>query len=128
MMTTSVPKHEALSRKSDQSDRAFVRPVYRVDSDEQAYTVVLEMPGVRKESVDVHFDNQLLTITGRRDVKLPDGWKPLHRESTDTDYRLRLQVGVDIDSAAVSARLEDGVLTLRLPLAETSKPRQIEIH
>lgn len=127
-MNTTVPTNQALSRKNDQSDRAFVRPVYRVDSDEHSYTVVLEMPGVAKDRVDVHFDNQLLTITGGRDRKLPDGWKALHRESADADYRLRLQVGVDIDSNRVSAQLQDGILRLQLPLAETAKPRQIEIN
>lgn len=126
-MNTTLSNPTSEAAQPEATGRSFVRPVYKVDSDEDTYTVTLEMPGVTKDHIHIHFEDRQLSITGRRDLAVPENWKLLHREIPESDYRLRLQVGVDVDPGAVSANFENGVLRLRLPLAESAKPRKIEI-
>lgn len=105
----------------------FVRPRYASQQVEGGYEVRVEMPGVNRESVDVHLEKDTVTITGQRVSKAPEGWKLLHRESNGHDYRLQLHLNFDLDAEAVSAKVEDGVLRLRLPMSEAAKPRTISI-
>ncbi len=106
----------------------FLKPRYTVRQEEDAYEVGVVMPGVQKNNLSVSLEDDQLTVIGTRSDTVPKGWRPLYEERTRGDYRLRLQLNVEINAEAVSAKLEDGVLSLRLPLAEAVKPRRIEIQ
>ena len=67
-----------------------------------------------------------LTITGRR-TSLPANARTLHRERTNLDYERSFELGREIDSSRVSARLDQGVVQIFLPKAEALKPHRIEI-
>ncbi len=56
----------------------------------------------------------------------PD-WKPLYRELSDVNYQLKLKLNVPVEDSKLSAKLEDGVLTLTLPVKEAAKPRTIAV-
>ena len=67
------------------------------------------------------------TPTGTRAKLAGEGWRPLHRELPDSDYRLHLRLNVDVDAAKIVAQIEDGILELSLPKAEAVKPRKIKV-
>lgn len=104
------------------------RPRHTVRAVEGAYEVGVFLPGVKREDIRVRLDESLLTVEASRPDSTPEGWRSLRREIDPAQYRLELEVAVPVDGARISARLEDGVLSLRLPLREESKARDIPIH
>jgi HSP20 family protein len=106
----------------------FVKPHYKVKSEESAFELGVIMPGVPKKDVNVSLENGRLTIAGTPHREVPESWKPLHEELTRGTYRLELQLQKDIDEGAISAKVEDGILTLRMPLREAAKPRLIAVN
>jgi HSP20 family protein len=105
----------------------YVKPQYTVKEGEDAFELGVVMPGVAKSDVHVAVEDDVLAVTGVRANSLPEGWKPLYNELSQSDYKLELRLNVDVDEDRISAKLEDGILSLRLPLSETAKPRTIEV-
>ncbi|MEM1442208.1 MAG: Hsp20/alpha crystallin family protein [Verrucomicrobiota bacterium] len=103
------------------------RPRYSSQYSENAWEVVVELPGVLKERLEVTVENEILEVRGTRLVDAPENWRPLADYPAEKNYRLRLDVGPEVDPSGISAALEDGLLNLKLPLREEVKPRKIEV-
>ena len=95
---------------------------------EQSLTVILEMPGVGKDNVDVRVENDVLLIEGRVDFSKYEGLQPLYTEYNIGNYARSFQLSSKIDQDRISAELKDGVMTLVLPKAEKAKPRKIAVN
>ena len=106
----------------------FRVPEYSVRADGDDYVAEVAIPGVPKDGVEISIENDLLTLTAHRRVDIPESWKPLSRELSTSDYRLKLELNAPINSDAISAKVENGVLTLTLPVRETAKPRLIKVE
>jgi HSP20 family protein len=91
-----------------------------------AYVLQAEMPGVRKDGLEITMEGSTLTILGRRADERLEG-TVLHRESKAADYRRVFELDPTIDTTNIRARVEQGVVTLELPKAERVKPRKIII-
>ena len=89
--------------------------------------VVLEIPGVSKESVEVGVENNVLTITGRIDFSKYEGLQPLYTEYNIGNYSRSFRLSNEIDQEGIKAELNDGVMTLVLPKSERAKPRTIKV-
>lgn len=105
---------------------ATVVPRVNIIETKDGYTLVAEVPGVGKDGVEVTVEDNQLTILGRRQ---PDELKAelLHRESHDADYRRVFELDPAVDTAKISAHVEQGILTVQLPFSERVKPRKISI-
>ena len=106
--------------------RVFL-PVTDIFETDQALTVVMEMPGVSKESVDVGVENDVVTVGGRIDFSKYDGLQPLYTEYNIGNFSRSFQVSSTIDQAGIKAELKDGLMTLVLPKTEKAKPRRITV-
>lgn len=106
--------------------RSFL-PVTDIFETEHALTVVMEMPGVGKDSVEVGVDNDVLTIEGRIDFSKYEGLQPLYTEYNIGNFTRRFEISSKIDQAGIKAVLKDGLMTLVLPKTETAKPRRISV-
>lgn len=104
------------------------KPIYRVLDSQDAHEVRIELPGVPKAGVSIHLEDGVLTVHGRRPRVVQETWQSLHREIPVEDSLLRLRLNVPVDEDRLEARLEHGVLSLRLPLRASARPRQIEIQ
>jgi HSP20 family protein len=113
-------------RESTIPSRAFM-PVTDIYETSQALTVVLEMPGVSKDNVEISVDNDVLTIDGRIDFSKYEGMQPVYTEYNIGHYVRTFQVPGKIEQSEISAELKDGVMTLALPKAEKAKPRKIKV-
>lgn len=102
-------------------------PVTDIFETDQALTLILEMPGVKKESVDVQVEDDVLTISGRIDFSNYEGLQPVYTEYNVGDYARSFQISSKLDQAGIKAQLKDGVMTLVLPKAEKAKPRKIAV-
>jgi HSP20 family protein len=115
----------ALTHKERRAAR-YVTPLVDVESTETGYTIRAEMPGVDKTGLEVTVDNGELTIVGhRRAVETPG--EPAYREMHSDDFRRVYELDPAIDPSKIAARIEQGVLTLTLPKAESVKPRKITV-
>ena len=106
--------------------RAFL-PMTDIFDTDQALTVVLEMPGVSKDNVDISVENDILTIEGWIDYSKYEGLQPVYTEYNVGHYVRSFQISSKIEQSGISAELKDGVMTLVLPKAETAKPRKIKL-
>jgi HSP20 family protein len=116
------------TERTESAPRAVRRPRYRIDSTPEHHTVQVDLPGVTKESVQLAVEEGLLTLKAARHTATPESWKALHRELSDADYELRLKLNDRVDDQALTANLDDGVLTIVLPVKEAVRPRAIPIQ
>jgi HSP20 family protein len=91
------------------------------------YVLTADLPGIDPGSVDVDVDNGTLTISAHRTARSDESVQWLSNERFFGSYRRQLSLGEGVDSAAISATYENGVLTVTIPLAERAKPRKVEI-
>jgi HSP20 family protein len=102
-------------------------PVTDIFETDQALTLIVEMPGVNKDNVDVRVENDVLTIDGQVDFANYEGLQPLYTEYNVGNYVRSFQLSSKIDQRGINAQLKDGVMTLVLPKAEKVKPRRIAV-
>ena len=94
---------------------------------QDALKVVLEMPGVEKDNVDVRVEDGVLNVQGRLDLSKYQGLQPLYTEYNIGHYSRSFRLSSKIDQDRIGAELKDGVLSLTLPKAEEAKPRTIRV-
>lgn len=113
---------------SKMAQENYIRPTYWVHNDEKSYYVDVNMPGVTRDNANITLHNSELIIEGTRETRIDSNWKTLHRESRDGNYRLRLQLNAEIDGDNISARAENGVLRVTLPVAKEAQPKKISVE
>jgi len=102
-------------------------PALNIWDDEAAIYVEAEVPGVQQSDLEVLADGNELTIKGRN--TLPDGGKyAYHRQERAVGEFVRVvTLPVEVNAERVEATLRDGVLHVRMPKAESAKPRRIAL-
>jgi HSP20 family protein len=103
------------------------RPSYEVAETDGGYTLVINLPGVSKEGLEITDEGGELRVLGKRSNKLPGGVVVLHRESSEAPFELVLEHDNTVDPSKTEAELKDGVLSLKLSKAESAKPRKIAV-
>ncbi|TMJ96535.1 MAG: Hsp20/alpha crystallin family protein [Actinobacteria bacterium] len=101
-------------------------PLVDVEETDDAFVVEAELPGVKRENVNIELVGNELAITG--EVKQRERKGALRRQTRHAgrfDYRVSLPDQVDADK--IEANLADGVLTVRVPKSERAQRRKIEI-
>lgn len=119
-----------LVRENRDTDRAqteqFSTPSASLMEISDGYVLDIELPGVKKEGLEISVENNELTIVGRRSLPQIEGVL-IHRESRPEDFRRTFELDPSIDADKISAKMEQGVATLTLPKAEHVKPRKITV-
>jgi HSP20 family protein len=124
-MNTLVRENRS-SNGERQATEQFIAPAAAVLENADGYTLEVEMPGVSKENLEMWVENNELTILGRRAIPSVEGTL-IHRESRPENFRRSFEIDPSIDAAKISAKIEQGVVTLILPKAEQVKPRKIAV-
>ncbi len=124
----SVQEKKEVATKSEKTLPArFYTPVTDIYETDEALTVVMEMPGVEKKSLDVHVENDVLRVEGRIDTSKYEGLTPLYSEYNVGHFARSFTLSSKIDANRINAAVEDGVLTLKVPKVEEARPRRIPI-
>ena len=103
----------------------YVTPAVAIYEDADGYTIEAELPGVTKDGVHVSVENGELAFTGTKRAR-PAG-TVIYGEVTHADYRRVFDLDPAVDAAKITARMDQGLLTLRLPKAQEKKPRTIRV-
>ena len=107
--------------------RAFL-PATDIFETDQALIVVLEMPGVEKDNVDVDVEGDVVKIEGRVDFSRYESLQPVYTEYNVGHFVRSFRISNQIDQDGIKAEMENGVMRLILPKAEKAKPRRITIR
>ena len=99
--------------------------LYREGDD---YTVAVDLPGVDPASIDIDVDDRTLTIRAERAAKVAKEAQWLSRERAMGTFARQLTLGHGLATDRITAEYTDGVLTLTIPVAETAKPRKVEVR
>jgi HSP20 family protein len=119
-----------LTRETRESDRQqaeqFIMAPAGVTEISDGYTLEIEMPGVKRDGLEISVENNELTIIGRRSLPATEGTL-IHRESRPENFRRLFELDPSIDANKISAKIDQGLVTLTLPKAEHVKPRKITV-
>ncbi|HMJ06141.1 MAG TPA: Hsp20/alpha crystallin family protein [Chthoniobacterales bacterium] len=125
-MNTLVRENHSAASNGERAEAQFIAPAATVLENAEGYTLEVEMPGVSKETLEMWVENNELTILGRRSLPTVEG-ALLHRESRSESFRRTFELDPSIDAEKISAKIEQGVVSLTLPKAEQVKPRKIAV-
>ena len=89
------------------------------------FELLIDLPGITQENLTITIDNGVLHLNAKRDGSLPGN--PIVRESQSSDFTREFRLGSTIDTSAISALLENGLLRLRVPKLPQSKLRHIPL-
>jgi HSP20 family protein len=119
-----------LTRETRESDRGqaeqYITPPASLTEIADGYMLEIEMPGVKKDGLDISVENNELTIVGRRSLPVLEGMS-MHRESRPENFRRVFELDPSIDGDKISAKIDQGLVTLTMPKAEHVKPRKITV-
>ncbi len=111
---------------SGRSGRIYA-PAVDIVENQSRIIVLADMPGVDEHSVDISLEKNMLTICGRVDQNVPDGYQPAILEHDRGDYRRTFTIGEEIDRDGIEASVKNGVLRLILPKSVQAKTRKIAV-
>jgi HSP20 family protein len=119
----------APSRQSGRvgSEAVWMPPVNTYE-DKEGYTLTCDLPGLGQKDVRLNLDKDTLTISGTRRIEFEDKRENYQRiESAFGPFSRSFTIPATVDVEKIAAHMENGVLSVRLPKREESKPKQIEV-
>ncbi len=102
-------------------------PLADIEETADAYLVEIELPGVRRDDVDIEIAGRRVSVRGERKEKERVGMLR-RRERTVGHFSYEVTLPGDVEEDGVEAHLNEGVLNLRIPKPERERPRRIQIR
>lgn len=121
--TLAKKEHAEVVRREEQTE--YFKPAVDIRETPEEVILQFDMPGVEKDNVDLTVDKGMLTVTGRADREQTG--TAVYRETRVGDYRRQFNLTKDVNSNAITAEMEAGVLTVRIHKPEKAKPKRIKI-
>src|SRR5580765_7694686 len=125
-MTNTLTKSAETPAETNGRTNTYLRPLANVVETADGYVLEAEMPGVSKAGLEITVEDGELLIVGRRSGGDARG-QQIYRESRLADFRRAFELDPSIDAGKISAKLENGLLQVTLPKAESVKPRKIQL-
>ena len=104
-------------------------PAVDVAETATAYEVKAELPGIRKEALDVTVDDGILTINAehKENKEQTENGQLIRQERSYGKFVRSLRLGANVDEETITAEYRDGVLHITLPKAKEIQPRKVEV-
>jgi len=126
--------HHMPSHKNKDEDNSNVitsdwAPAVDIKEENNQYLLIADIPGVDPKDIDIHMENNILTIKGERNAELKtekEGFKRIERQHGIFYRRFTMPDGVNADG--IQASSNHGVLTLIIPKQDAIKPRKISVN
>lgn len=125
-MNTLVKSEAPAVPATVERPESWVAPAVNIYETAEGYVLEADMPGVNKSGLEITVEDNQLTLSGRRQTAPLQGDR-LYQESKLAHFRRAFEIDPSIDTGRITARMEQGLLTLLLPKAETAKPRKIAV-
>ncbi len=127
MTEKTVPAKTQKDVPATREEERYLKPPVDIYEKEDKLTVIVDMPGVKQDDVDVRVDDGILTIQGKITHE-PPAEDAEYREFKLMNFFRQFELGELIDQEKISAKLTNGVMTLNLPKVEKAQPKQIKIN
>lgn len=95
---------------------------------EGGYRLLFDLPGVPREALEVTTAGDELTVSGAREVDLPEGAEIVRSERFRGRFRRTVRMPPEVDAGRIRARLEDGVLEVHLPRRSDARAQRVEVE
>lgn len=129
MVNKTVAKREEESnvqtREETRANERYIKPAVDIIETENGLTLMADIPGAAKEAVDVNVDKGILTVSAPVTLSMPG--RPLYTEFEFAHYYRQFSIPETLNHEKTKAECNNGVLTLKIPVAEATKPRRIEV-
>lgn len=128
--STNIQMHTpAQSQVEAERTRENICYIPRTDIYENDDQIILfmEMPGIDKNAINITLENNILTVSGYRQINHQENYSLVHAEYRAGDYERSFRLSNMIDKDAIEAIYQNGVLKLVLPKVDTAKTRKIAI-
>lgn len=128
--TSAAPAGMPRQMSADAEGRlaAAMSPPVDVIEDDTGITLVADMPGVPRDQLALRIEDDQLIIEGDLSMPAPADMEASYAEIQRPRYRRSFTLSKELDSTRIGAELNQGVLTLRIPKAESAQPRRISIQ
>jgi HSP20 family protein len=93
----------------------------------EEFLVFLDLPGVRSEDIDVTVERNVVAVRARRVPERQEGDEVIVDERPYGEFARQLFLGENLDPSGLTANMDNGVLAMRIPVSEASKPRRVPL-
>ncbi len=126
MKENTIPvKTEKNRVPSTRESGKTLRPAVDIFETAEGLTVIVDLPGVQKENVQIQVENEILTIKATPKTRLTI--EPAYQEFELYPYFRQFQLSDKVDQEKIKAEMKNGVLVIQLPKREEAKPKQISV-
>ena len=128
-LISRLPKRDILSMGSRLiGSDYFVSQFPKVDfsESEDSFLIQAELPGFKKENLEIKYENRTLSLSGKRNEETKDA-KILHRERFSGKFVRHFSLPNYIQSNKIISTFSDGILSITIPKSESAKLKEIEI-
>jgi HSP20 family protein len=136
-MRDLLTMHDQLNRLFDESygrsqsaelEYGTWSPAVDLREEEGQYVIEADMPGMKREDIEIHVENNVLSIRGERKFEAESQKETYHRiERAYGRFTRSFTLPSRVEAEKISATYRDGILQLVVPKAEESKPKRISI-
>ncbi|GGY02500.1 hypothetical protein GCM10007160_32880 [Litchfieldella qijiaojingensis] len=125
-VTKRETSQDVATRERKEQLRALLPPVDIYEED-NALHIIADMPGVKREGLSIEVDNNVLSLEGEIQIEMPEGISATYAEIRAQRYARRFTLSHEIDTDAIEAKVDNGVLHLVLPKKDTHRSRRIDV-
>jgi HSP20 family molecular chaperone IbpA len=124
---TDVAEREG--QAAERQRQTVLRPPGDIFERDDGITLLLDMPGVSRDRLNIQTDRNSLLVEGDIEIDMPKETESLYADVRSTKYRRSFSLsGEQLDTDAVAASLKDGVLKIEIPKRAELRPRKIEVQ
>ena len=120
-------RQDALRSGAASRESQAMTPRVDVLEDDSGITLIADMPGVSKESLEIKVENDALSIEGAVTAATPQALEATYAEVRIPRYRRSFTLSRELDAGRIEAQLKDGVLKVRIPKHEQARPQRISV-
>jgi HSP20 family protein len=120
-------RQEQGRREQPRQEAPTMMPRVDVLEDEAGITLLADLPGVSRESLEIHVEGDSRMIEGGVAAATPEAMEAAYAEVRVPRYRRSFTLSRELDGGRIEAQLKDGVLRLRIPKQEHAQPRRVSI-
>ena len=120
-------RQDALQAGTSRRESQSMTPRVDVLEDDAGITLIADMPGVSKESLEIKVENDALSIEGAITAATPQALEATYAEVRIPRYRRSFTLSRELDAGRIEAQVKNGVLTVRIPKHEQARPQRISV-
>ncbi len=126
-MSDNTQVRNSAPTPAEQDQQRAALPAVDVFEDARGITLLVDMPGVSKEHLELKVDGEALLIECLARPRTPEGLEAIYAEVRVPRYRRSFTLSRELDTTRIEANLKDGVLALRIPKQAHAQPRRIDV-